>query len=180
MSNRVETAVERVLFASRWLVAPIYLGLVLCLLLLLFVVAKYVILIAGLLPAITLHQAILATVGFIDVALVANLVIIVIFSGYETFVSKMDVGEHGDRPHWMGTVDYSGLKRKLFASIVAITGIELLKAFLTLDGPEPYNPDALKWLVAIHITFLFTAVFSSFSDYLARRSTRGFADELGD
>ncbi len=83
-------------------------------------------------------QAILAALTLIDLTLAANLLLIVLFSGYESVVSKLDIGETSDRPDWMGTVDFGGMKLKLIASIVAISGIALLKNFMTIgkDGPE--------------------------------------------
>ena len=93
-----------------------------------------------------------------------------IFSGYENFVSKIDVGDHEDRPEWMGTVDFSGLKLKLIASIVAISGIALLKAFLELgDSDKPFDATAersLMWQVIVHLTFVVSGVLLAFMDWL--------------
>lgn len=170
MRPSVEKRFEEALFATRWLVAPIYVGLVFCLMMLLFIFVRYLIKVASQLADLTVHQAVLATLSFIDVALIANLVLIVIFSGYENFVSKMDVDEHVDRPYWMGKVDFAGMKLKLFASIVAITGIELLKAFMAVREDGASNPATLRWLVIIHVTFLGTTVLSAFSEWLTARA----------
>jgi uncharacterized protein (TIGR00645 family) len=106
-------------------------------------------------------------------------VLIVIFSGYENFVSKIDIGDHEDRPEWMGTVDFSGLKLKLIASIVAISGIALLKAFLELGDPSMLGPNKvfdeaeqtrLMWQVIVHITFVVSGVLLAFMDWLTSRS----------
>lgn len=168
--SRIEKRFEEALFASRWLVAPIYVGLVFCLVMLLVIFVRYLVRVASHLPELTVHQTVLATLSFIDIALIANLVLIVIFTGYENFVSKMDVDDHVDRPSWMGKLDFTGLKLKLFASIVAITGIELLKAFMALREPEPYDRDALRWLVVIHVTFLVTSLLSALTEWLSARS----------
>ncbi|MDB5454267.1 MAG: hypothetical protein JWO33_2845, partial [Caulobacteraceae bacterium] len=106
-----------------------------------------------------------------DLSLAGNLVLIVIFSGYENFVSKIDVAAHEDRPDWMGTVDFSGLKLKLIASIVAISGIALLKAFLTLTEPEAIlDQPRLMWLVAIHLTFVVSGVLLALMDFISSRT----------
>lgn len=166
----IESRFENFLFASRWLAAPIYLGLIFALIMLLVVFARQLWAVAGQLLTLTLDQAVLVTLSFIDIALIANLVLIVIFAGYENFVSKMEVGDHVDRPAWMDTIDFSGLKLKLFASIVAITGIELLKAFMAVRVGGRIDPVAVQWLVIIHITFLATAVFSSVADWIYVRA----------
>jgi uncharacterized protein (TIGR00645 family) len=101
----------------------------------------------------------------VDMSLVGNLLLIIIFSGYENFVSKIDAAGHEDKPEWMGKVDFSGLKLKLIASIVAISAIELLKAFVNLD--KVLNPDQLKWKVGIHITLVVSGVLFALMDRLA-------------
>ena len=174
MSTRLESRFEAALFASRWLAAPIYAGLVFCLVMLIVIFARYLVYVAANLFTMNLHQAVLATIAFIDIALVANLVLIVIFAGYENFVSKMDLDKHVDRPAWMGMVGFTDLKLKLFASLVAITGIELLKAFLELAEPGRHDMTKMFWLVIIHVTFLFTALLSALSDWLSSRA-RGSA-----
>ena len=168
--KKLESRFEALLFGSRWLAAPIYLGLVFALLMLLVVFARQLWSAAAAIATLTLDQAVLATLSFIDIALIANLVLIVIFAGYENFVSKMEVDDHVDRPEWMGTVDFSALKLKLFASIVAITGIELLKTFMALRVGVSVDPVAIRWLVIIHATFLLTAVLSSLADWISARA----------
>ena len=92
----------------------------------------------------------------VDLSLAGNLVLIILFSGYENFVSKMEIAHKDrDRPEWMGTLDFSGLKIKLIASIVAISGIHLLKIFMNLAN---YTEKQLRWYVIIHLTFIFSGV----------------------
>ena len=98
----IEDRFEAVLFGSRWLVAPIYLGLIFALIMLLAVFARRMILVAPDIFHMELDEAVLATLTFIDIALVANLILIVILAGYENFVSKIDTENHEDRPEWMG------------------------------------------------------------------------------
>jgi len=171
MKRDLERAFEAGLFAARWLAAPVYAGLVFCLVILLVILIKYVVIVANGLLTISIHDGVVATLSFIDLALIANLILIVLFTGYETFVSSLDIREHPDRPAWLGKVDYSGLKQKLFASIVAITGIELLKVFMDIREMQTVNPQALTWLVAIHVTFLVTAVASALSQRLSHKTS---------
>ena len=116
--------------------------------------------------------AILMVLSLIDLSLAGNLLLIVTFSGYENFVSKIDTANHEDRPGWMGTVDFSGLKMKLIASIVAISAIALLKAFMELAEGKPLDQPALLWLVVIHLTFVGSGVLLALMDWLASRTTK--------
>jgi uncharacterized protein (TIGR00645 family) len=175
----LERVLEDGLFASRWLMAPFYVGLIAALGALMVVFFQelwHEIPLLWTVDPVThaygmdAEGAILLALSLIDLSLAANLVLIVIFSGYENFVSKIDVGEHEDRPEWMGTVDFSGLKLKLIASIVAISGIALLKAFLELgDASKPFDAAAersLMWQVIVHITFVVSGVLLAFMDWL--------------
>ena len=129
MFKNIEIFLERVMFASRWLMAPFYLGLIVCLLVLLLTFFSE--LIHFFTNGMTFEETeiILFALTLIDLSFTGNLLLIVIFSGYENFVSKIDIVNLEDRPSWMGTVDFSGLKLKLISSIVAISGIHLLKLF---------------------------------------------------
>ena len=122
-----ERWLEATLFASRWLMAPFYLGLVLALAALLVVFAGELAAEVSHILNMTPEGAILMGLSLIDLSLAGNLLLIVIFSGYENFVSKLDVGDRNDRPVWMGTVDFTALKLKLISSIVAISAISLLR-----------------------------------------------------
>jgi len=165
----LERWLERGLFASRWLMAPFYAGLVLALAALIVIFFQE--LAHQLPPIFSGHakpdDAILLALTLIDLSLAGNLVLIVIFSGYENFVSKLDIGEHADRPSWMGTVDFSGLKMKLVASIVAISAIALLKAFLQAAEPgHAVDQTRLLWLVIVHLTFVVSGVMLALMDWL--------------
>ena len=168
---KLETALERVLFGSRWILAPFYLGMVLALGVLLFVFLRELYLELSHLMGMDAEQAILLALSLIDLSLTANLLLIVIFSGYENFVSKIHVGEHEDRPSWMGTVDFSGLKIKLIASIVAISAIALLRAFLPLgDAAAPVDSSRLRWMVGIHLTFVVSGVLMATMDWITSKT----------
>lgn len=169
----LEDVLERGLFASRWLMAPFYVGLLAALAALIVVffqeLAHEIPHLWSATDPMSAEDAILLALALIDLSLAGNLVLIVIFSGYENFVSKIDVGDHADRPEWMGTVDFSGLKLKLIASIVAISGIALLKAFLELGESKTFGPEEesrLMWQVIVHLTFVVSGVLLAFMDWL--------------
>ena len=109
--------------------------------------------------------------SLIDLSLAGNLVLIVIFSGYENFVSKIDAEGVVDRPAWMGTVDFSGLKLRLVGSIVAISAISLLRTFMRI-GDDPLDETMVKWKVIVHLTFVTSGVLLALMDLLASRSHR--------
>jgi uncharacterized protein (TIGR00645 family) len=166
----LERFLERSLFASRWLMAPMYVGLVIALLALVVIFIQELVHVVPVILSGAAHaeDAILLALSLIDLSLAGNLVLIVIFSGYENFVSKLDIGETVDRPSWMGTVDFSGLKMKLVASIVAISAIALLKAFLEAsESAGSIDATKMLWLVIIHLTFVVSGVLLALMDWLA-------------
>lgn len=167
--RRLETWFEDALFASRWLLAPFYVGLVASLLLLLAVFVRELVAALPKAMSLSIEQAILKVLALLDVALAANLILVVILAGYENFVSKIDTAGHEDRQGWMGNTSFAGLKLKLCASIVAISGIQLLKRFMEL-GDKPADAASLGWMTGIHLAFVATAVFSSLTDYLSSKA----------
>lgn len=171
----LETRFEKGLFASRWLMAPMYLGLVVSLAMLTVVFLKELFYYASKTFTLTADQGILAILTLIDLSLAANLLLIVLFSGYENFVSKLDLDDARDRPSWMGKVDFSGLKMKLIASIVAISGIHLLKVFMEIGkqaADAPVNGDRVLWLVVLHLTFVVSGVLLALMDWMAARTDK--------
>jgi uncharacterized protein (TIGR00645 family) len=109
----------------------------------------------------------LALLALLDLTLLANLILMVIFAGYENFVSRIDIAaESKDRPHWMGTIDFSGLKIKLIGSLVAISVIELLKDFIELAGEAEVGEGTI-WRIAIHLTFVISGVLFALMDWIA-------------
>jgi uncharacterized protein (TIGR00645 family) len=164
--NRIERVIETAIFNSRWVLAPFYLGLIVSLVLLFVHFVRQ-------LAEFVLHlvdakesDVILGVLGLIDVTFTANLIVIVIFSGYENFVSKLDAGDR-DRPDWMAKVDFGGLKQKLMTSIVAISAIQVLKAFMNVDK---YGNTALAWLVGIHVVFVVSLLCLAIVDRLSAAS----------
>lgn len=161
----VENVFEHLLFSSRWLLAPVYLGLVGALVALLFKFCKQVWGIFSQLNTASDSEIIIGVLSMVDVALVMSLLIIIIFSSYENFVSKMDdLHDHDDRPEWMGHIGFSDLKIKLIGSIVAISGIELLKAFMNVDNLTDRH---MAWMVGIHMTFVLSGVLYAVMDRLS-------------
>ncbi len=165
----MEDLFEGLIFRSRWLMAPMYLGLVGGLLILLIkFIQEFIHIVVHLLDT-SEREAVLSILALVDITLVSNLLIMVIFSGYENFVSKIDVANHVDKPEWMGKVDYSGLKLKLIGSIVAISAIDLLKAFMhiTTPGVEHLSDSQLGWMVGIHMVLIISGVLFALMDRIA-------------
>jgi uncharacterized protein (TIGR00645 family) len=164
--RKVELFIETIIFQSRWILAPFYLGLALSLLLLLYhfvaQLAEFVVKI----PFAKESDVILGVLGLIDLCFTGNLIVIVIFSGFENFVSRIDASDH-DRPDWMTKVDFGGLKQKLMTSVVAISAIQVLKAFMNL---EHYDNTKLAWLVGIHVLFLGSLLAVALADRLSAPS----------
>lgn len=166
----IEYRLERFMFASRWLLAPFYIGLVGAIAILLFKFVKEFI---TLLPQVfTLDggQIMVSVLTLVDVALVANLLLIIVFAGYENFVSKINTENSEDRPEWMGHVTFSDLKIKLIGSIVAISGIELLKAFVNIDS---HSNQQIAWKIALHMTFVLSGVLFAVMDRLTAGKSGG-------
>ncbi len=170
----VEDVFEKGLFASRWLMAPMYLGLVVALAMMSVIFVRELMYYAPQVLTLSPEKTILVVLTLIDLTLAANLLLIVMFSGYENFVSKFDFDAGTDRPEWMGKVDFGGLKMKLIASIVAISGIHLLKRFMEIGDPNTQAADdrTLMWLTIIHLTFVVSGVLMALMDWLQARSAK--------
>jgi len=166
--RNISEYIERGIFWSRWVLTPLYVGL------------------AGILVAISIkfvmqffevftrmfesdvQSFILDLLALLDLVLLANLILIVLFAGYENFVSKIEVAaESVDRPYWMGTVDFSGLKIKLIGSLVAISVIELLKDFIELSDKDAEVGPGVFWRIVIHITFVISGVLFAVMDWIS-------------
>ena len=165
----IENLLEKIMFASRWIMAPVYLGLIVCLIFLLYVFIHEIIVFIPLATSAGESGVILFTLNLIDLSLAGNLLLMVIFSGYENFVSKIDVANHKDKPAWMGKVNFANLKLKLISSIVAISGIHLLKIFMSL---EQYTKEQVILYIAIHIAFVLSGVLLAFMDYIIGKTAK--------
>ncbi len=152
------------MFASRWLLAPFFAGLIVAIVVLLLKFIRELIeLVEGVWSASD-YDAIISILTLVDNALIASLLLIIVFSGYENFVSKIGVGSHEDRPAWMGKVGFADLKLKLIGAIVAISAVELLKAFLSASE---FTSSQLGWKVGIHLTFVVSGVLFAVTDRIA-------------
>jgi uncharacterized protein (TIGR00645 family) len=174
--DAAESGLEKTLFASRWLLAPFYLGLAIAIGILLIKFVQELIHLA--MGAFTGSEsdAILGVLTLVDLALTGTLLLIVILAGYENFVSKIDHSRHKDWPEWMGTIDFTALKIKLLGSIVAISAIQLLKQFMAIKSASDRE---LMWYVIIHVVFVVSSVLLALSDRIsgeAKSSAARLAD----
>ena len=161
----MERFLENAMYASRWLLAPVYFGLSLGLIAL---TIKFFQEIFHILPSIfTIAEAdlILVLLSLIDMALVGGLLVMVMFSGYENFVSQLDINEGKEKLSWLGKMDATSLKNKVAASIVAISSIHLLRVFMDAKN-VPDNK--LMWYVIIHLTFVLSAFVMGYLDRLTK------------
>jgi uncharacterized protein (TIGR00645 family) len=163
--NKVEATLEHWVFRARWLLAPFFVGLLIAIVVLLMKFLKQLWeLIAGMFT-LTGDEMIISILTLVDSALIAALLLIIGFSGYENFVSKIGTGQHEDRPAWMGRVGFSDLKIKLMGAIVAISAVELLQAFIDMgDSEQSYSSLTLAWKVGIHVTFVASGVLFAVTD----------------
>jgi uncharacterized protein (TIGR00645 family) len=194
MSNSdspVEKVLEKTIFASRWLQAPLYVGLI---------VAQGVYVcqffselwhliqlpfhpptattaaVAGHAVVHSLsEQIMLMVLGLIDVVMIANLLIMVIIGGYETFVSRLHLDQHADQPEWLSHVNAGMLKVKLATALISISSIHLLKTFIEMRAGGPVNNDAAMWQVVIHVIFVFSAIALAWTDRLMGSGTKPHA-----
>ena len=167
--KKIESLLEKTIFASRWILAPFYLGLSLSLLVLLYEFIHEIFDFLKIVHSTDIAGVLLFILSLVDISLAGNLLIIVIFSGYENFVSKINVKNHEDKPDWMGHVDFTDLKIKLISSIVAISGIHLLKIFMNLNN---YDKDKIILYVVVHLSFVISGVLLALMDYIMSKSVR--------
>ncbi|MBX5462092.1 MAG: TIGR00645 family protein [Steroidobacteraceae bacterium] len=160
----LERIIERTLYASRWLLAPLYLGLALSLIAIAVKFFQEAVVVVLHAPSIPESDLVLIVLALIDMSLVGSLVVMVMFSGYENFVSRIDTAQERDTLGWLGKLDSGTLKLKVAASIVAISSIHLLSIFMkALDTPN----DKIRWYVVLHLTFVVSAVLLGVLDRLS-------------
>ena len=157
----IESVAEKFLYASRWLLAPIYLGLSLALLLLGLKFFQEVFHSLPLVFSTKEADLVLLVLSLIDLSLVGGLLVMVMLSGYETFVSNIDLDDEGEKLSWLGKMDAGSLKQKVAASIVAISSIHLLQKFM---NAQSIDNDKLMWYVIIHLTFVLSAIGMAYVD----------------
>lgn len=157
----IERIAEKFLYASRWLLAPIYLGLSFGLLVLSIKFFQEIIHVFPLILKTSEADLVLLILSLIDLSLVGGLLVMVMLSGYENFVSSIDIDEGSEKLSWLGKMDSGSLKQKVAASIVAISSIHLLKIFMNAQSIEN---DKLQWYVIIHLTFVVSAIGMAYVD----------------
>ena len=162
----IKPSFEKILFASRWLLAPFYVALVFALLALLAKVGMRVYDLATHFVGMSEEAVLLAALDVVDLTLSASLVVIVILSGYINFVSRIDVEAHEDWPRWMADIDFGELKLKLMASIVAISAVKLLEAFMDVDAESDRD---LGWRSGMLAIFVVAALLLALADRIAHR-----------
>ena len=161
----MERFIENAMYASRWILAPIYFGLSLGLLALALKFFQEVFHVIPNVFALSKSDLILVILSLIDMALVGGLLVMVMISGYENFVSQLDIDEHKEKLSWLGTMDSTSLKMKVAASIVAISSIHLLRVFMDARNIEPQY---LMWYVIIHMTFVISAFAMGYLDKITK------------
>ena len=166
--ENLENTLESSMFASRWFMAPVYVVLSLSLAVIMLKVVQEFIHNLSMFYDMDIRNLLLFVLHIIDMALIGNLVLMILFAGYENFVSKIGAAEGSeDKPSWMGKVDFSGLKLKLIGSIVAISGINLLEAFMSL---KDHTDREIKWQILIHLVFVSSGVLLALMDYIASKT----------
>ena len=165
----IKEAFERLLFACRFLLAPLYLALAVSLVALMYKSGLHLYQMLTQLTNMSDEDVLLSDLAIVDMTLTASLVVIVFLSGYANFVAPVAVRENDGRPHWISQIDFSELKLKLMASIVAISGIKLLEGFMNI---EHQSDRELYWLVGIHVTFVVSTLFLALADRFAYHSRR--------
>ena len=161
----MERFIENTMYASRWLLAPIYLGLSLGLLILALKFFQEIIHVIPNIFTMLEAEVILLLLSLIDMALVGGLLVMVMISGYENFVSQLDIDDNKEKLNWLGTMDSSSLKMKVAASIVAISSIHLLRIFMDAKNVDPQH---LMWYVIIHMTFVISAFAMGYLDKVTK------------
>jgi len=162
----LEALLERCMYAARWLLAPIYLGLSLAIVLLGIKFFEEVIHVFPLILDMSEAELVLVILSMIDMALVGGLLVMVMFSGYENFVSRLDSVNPEDGLNWLGKMDSGSLKNKVAVSIVAISSIHLLQIFMNAQN---VNNDKIMWYVILHLTFVLSAFCMGYLDQVTRK-----------
>ena len=166
--DTIENSLESTIFKSRWLLAPFFLGLVASIVLLFIKFSQELYHLSIHVTSVTEGDVVIGILTLIDMTLVGSLLMMIIFSGYEIFVSKIDVADHKDRPDWMGKVDFSGLKLKVIGAIVAISAIDLLKTFMAIPAnPTEGNSEMFLWKVTFHMAFVLSGVLFALMDRIS-------------
>lgn len=160
-------SLENLIFWSRWLQAPLYLGLIVAQGAYVYQFMYELYHLVSHIGSLTEAEIMLIVLGLIDVVMIANLLIMVIIGGYETFVSRLDLDGHPDQPEWLSHVNAGVLKIKLSTALIGISSIHLLKTFINIDH---LSDRTALWQLAIHVTFVFSAFMMALTDKVMNQS----------
>lgn len=169
MRKQIESRIEWIIFSSRWFQAPLYLGLIVAGILYTYKFLVELIHLAIQVETISEELLMLGVLTLVDITMVANLLVMVIIGGYATFVSRMDLQGHPDKPDWLDKIDAGALKVKLATALVGISGIHLLKSFINIK--EKTN-DQVMWQVIIHVVFLVSSIMLAYTEVLLHKKSK--------
>ncbi len=172
-----------IIFSSRWMQLPLYLGLIVAQGVYVFLFMKELIHLIHQTPVFKEQDIMLAVLGLIDVVMISNLLVMVIVGGYETFVSRLNLNDHPDQPEWLSHVNASVLKVKLAMAIIGISSIHLLKTFIAINSIGVVNPETgqlvttltmtgVMWQTIIHMAFIISAIGISYTDNLMSQAAK--------
>ena len=173
MRESTTAVLAQLIFWSRWLQAPLYLGLIVAQGVYVYHFMVELVHLVSIANKITENEIMLIVLGLIDVVMIANLLIMVIIGGYETFVSKLKLKEHDDQPEWLSHVNAATMKIKLSMALIGISSIHLLKTFINADQMKE---STIHWQVIIHLTFIASAIAMAYTD---RIMTQTFVEAHG-
>lgn len=165
--NPIKIALSRIIFLSRWLQVPLYLGLIIILGAYAYRFTVELFHLMSNLPGSDDTQIMLGVLNLIDVVMIANLLIMVIFGGYDTFVANLNLQSHPDQPEWLDHLDAGSMKVKLAVALIGISSIHLLRTFI---DPTKQSNYAVMWQVIIHLTFVVSAIAITFTNRLVNRT----------
>ncbi len=161
--SKLHLFIEAIIFESRWLQAPLYLGLIVALAIYAYQFMLELAHLVSKIGGISETDIMLTVLGLVDVVMIANLLIMVIIGGYETFVSRLELDDHPDQPEWLAHMNAGMLKVKLAVSLIGISSIDLLRTFINADHLEDR---VILWRVVLHVTFLVSALALAYTDKL--------------
>jgi uncharacterized protein (TIGR00645 family) len=171
------THLSSLIFSSRWLQLPLYLGLIVAQGVYVILFMKELIHLIGGATSLSEQLIMLGVLGLIDVVMISNLLVMVIVGGYETFVSRLRLEGHPDQPEWLSHVNATVLKVKLAMAIIGISSIHLLKTFIAINmlGTEDagYTEQGVMWQTIIHMVFILSAMGIAWTDYLMSKTLKG-------
>ncbi|MEL7587939.1 MAG: TIGR00645 family protein [Prolixibacteraceae bacterium] len=166
MSSKFEIVLEKMIFSSRWIQAPLYAGLIVGGMLYTYKYLVELIHLCTSINEISETALMLGVLTLVDITMVANLLIMVIVGGYSTFVSRLDIDKHEDKPEWLQKIDAGSLKVKLAGSLVGVSSIHLLQTFINIKNHESEH---VMWQVIIHVVFLFSALMLAFTEKISHQ-----------